>query len=221
MKKPVPRDPPASIDATAGITRLTTSSSDELGEGSATRAGGTGAGGWIVPDADTTAGMSASDRFEETAGAGASAIATGIAAGASTAAGAASLDRNGNIAATTTTTRPTASMVPRLDESAATSPTAAIASSTGTSPGEKPQRQTSTRRGTCRVQAGQVQAGRSDEGVSISSVGGSSIYRPIAARPSLSPQLQVGPQDGRPARVMLFVKGDLALSICESGRGGC
>ena len=178
MKKPVPRDPPASIDATAGTTRLTTSSSDNIRGGSATRAAGTGAGGWTGAALDTTSGMSANDRSEVAARAGASATATGP-RGSEHGRGAASLDRNGNIAAPTTTTRPTASMVPRLEESGATSPSAGTASSTGTSPAEKPQRQTSTRRGTCRVQAGQVQAGRSDEGVSISGVGGSPIYRPI------------------------------------------
>ena len=219
MKNPVPRDPPASIDATAGITRLTTSSSDDVREGSTTRAGETGAGGWTGAALDTTSGMSANDRSEVSARAGVSAMATGTAAGASTGGGAASLDRNGNIAAPTTTTRPTASMVPRLEESGATSPSAGTASSTGTSPAEKPQRQTSTWRGTCRAQAGQVQAGRSDEGASISGVGGSPIYRPITARPSRPPQLQVGPQDGCPAGVVLLVEGDLALSIREACRG--
>src|SRR5687767_14731892 len=110
MKKPVPRDPPASIDATAGITRLTTSSSDEVGEGSTTTAAGTGVDGCIGPALDTMPGISANGRSVVTAPVGVSITAAGAAAGA-VGAGTASPDSSGNPAAAATAIRPMASMV--------------------------------------------------------------------------------------------------------------
>src|SRR6185503_4388114 len=63
MKKPVPRDGPAVIDATAGRTRLTTSSRDAV-------AGGSGVVGGVDSVGVSTSGGAASATGSETCAAG-------------------------------------------------------------------------------------------------------------------------------------------------------